>query len=145
VVRLATVSTVEPPSHTAKALQPVASTPLRRRVLIVDDNKDLADSLTLLLRRHGHTVQAVYDGEGALEAIATFQPEVVFLDIGLPDMDGFEVAHRLSLHALRKTLRLVALTGYGQEEDSQRIAAAGFDLHLVKPVKTKELQEALAV
>jgi two-component system CheB/CheR fusion protein len=145
IVRLATVSPEQPVQPTEEPVQPMASAPSRRRVLIVDDNKDLADSLTLLLRRHGHTVQTVYDGESALDAIAAFKPEVVFLDIGLPGMDGFQVAQQLRLNPHRKNMRVVALTGYGQEEDIQRISAAGFDRHLVKPVKIKALQEALAV
>lgn len=146
MVRLTTAMQRQSVNHHSKELvQPVVSTQARRRILIVDDNKDLADSLTLILKRYGHVVQAVYDGESALNNLDAFEPDVVFLDIGLPGMDGFEVAQRLSLHHLRKTLRLVALTGYGQEEDTQRMAAAGFDRHLVKPVKTKELQEVLAV
>lgn len=147
VVRLPTASpeqALNPPAKPVQPAEPMASTPLRRRVLIVDDNKDLADSLTLLLRRHGHTVQAVYDGEKALDIIAIFQPEVVFLDIGLPGMDGFEVAQRLRLASSKQPLRLVALTGYGQQDDIQRITLAGFDQHLIKPVKVKDLQEVLA-
>jgi CheY-like chemotaxis protein len=145
VMRLTTVVQGQSVNHNKELVQPVVATQSRRRVLIVDDNRDLADSLTLILRRYGHTVRAVYDGESALDTVDAFGPDVVFLDIGLPGMDGFEVAQQLGLHHLRKTLRLVALTGYGQEEDTQRIAMAGFDRHLVKPVKTKELQEVLAV
>ena len=105
-----------------------------RRILIVDDNRDAADSLALLLRLSRHEVWTAYDGGAALSLAAEHAPEVVLLDIGLPGMDGYEVARRLrELPQTRESL-LVALTGYGQAEDRERSNAAGFDDHLVKPV-----------
>jgi two-component system CheB/CheR fusion protein len=106
---------------------------------VVDDNVDAADSLALLLRAGGHEVQTAYDGPTALETAGAFHPEVVFLDIGLPEVDGYEVARRLRRQpGLEKSL-LVAVTGYGQEEDRRRAAAAAFDAHLVKPADPTDL------
>ena len=100
----------------------------------MDDNRDAADSLALLLRLSRHEVWTAYDGGAALSLAAEHAPEVVLLDIGLPGMDGYEVARRLrELPQTRESL-LVALTGYGQAEDRERSNAAGFDDHLVKPV-----------
>jgi two-component system CheB/CheR fusion protein len=115
-----------------------------RRVLVVEDNPDAAESLALLLRAAGHEVRVAADGPAALEAAAAFRPQVVLLDIGLPKMDGYEVARRLRRGAGRDGLLLVALSGYGQEEDRRRSRAAGFDAHLVKPADLDALQELLA-
>ena len=110
----------------------------------MDDNVDAVKSLALLLRLQGHEVRTAYDGPTALETAETFRPEVVLLDIGLPRMDGYEVARRLREQVgLQKTL-LVAVTGYGQEEDRRRAEAAGFDAHLVKPADLAVLQRLLA-
>jgi signal transduction histidine kinase len=124
--------------HPAEAVtngtqQPHAGGP-RYRVLVVDDNADAANSLTVLLRVAGHEVRACYDGPAALEAANTFLPEVVLLDIGLPGMDGYEVARRLRGQVGKEKVLLIALTGYGQEDDLRRSREAGFDHHLVKPV-----------
>ncbi len=114
----------------------------RKRVLIIDDNRDAADSLSLLLQSHGHEVRTVYDGDEALAVAAAYAADFVLLDIGLPKMNGYEVARRLRL---RKTsAHLVALTGYGQPEDVQRAREAGFDAHLVKPVDIEKVLEALS-
>jgi PAS domain S-box-containing protein len=113
-----------------------------RRVLVVDDNRDAAETLALLLRSAGHEVCLAYDGVEALAAAEGFGPEVAFLDIGLPGLDGYEVARRLRQRPGK--LLLVAVTGYGQEEDRRRAHAAGFDRHLVKPVDPTVLQELLA-
>jgi PAS domain S-box-containing protein len=102
------------------------------RILVVDDNRDSADSLALLLRETGHTVETAYDGVEALAAARRFAPAVVLLDIGLPGMDGYEVARSLRREPGRVPL-LVALTGYGQDDDRARALEAGFDEHLVKP------------
>ncbi|MEP7245518.1 MAG: ATP-binding protein [Gammaproteobacteria bacterium] len=117
--------------------------PHRQRILVVDDNRDSADSLAMMLRFDGHTAQSVYTARQALKEIVSFAPEVVILDLGLPEMDGFELAREFrALPGLEK-LRLLALTGYGQAEDKQKTRAAGFDGHLVKPVKYGELATAL--
>lgn len=115
-----------------------------RRVLVVDDNKDAATSLAELLNLQGHAAQAVHSGQEALECLASFRPEVALLDIGLPQMNGYELARRLREIETLRGIRLIALTGYGQTEDRQRTQAAGFDAHLVKPVDLQQLERALA-
>ena len=114
-----------------------------RRVLVVDDNVDGAESLATLLKLLGHEVHVAHDGPAALRATADVRPEVVFLDIGLPGMDGYEVARRIRRPGRTEAL-LVALTGYGQEEDRRRSREAGFDHHLVKPVDPAVLEDLLA-
>jgi signal transduction histidine kinase len=113
-----------------------------RRVLIVDDNVDAADSLAMLLKLDGHDAEPVYDPSAALQRVGEFDPEVILLDIGLPVMDGYEVARRLRNGGNKA--RLVALTGYGQSRDVQRAREAGFDSHLVKPVQLPALVRELA-
>ena len=113
-----------------------------RRVLVVDDNQDSAESLAMLLEIYGHEVQVAFSGPVALDAARTFLPDIVLLDISLPGMDGYEVARQI--RADRTDCRLVALTGYGQDEDRQRSRDAGFDFHLVKPVDLQELVRVLA-
>jgi signal transduction histidine kinase/ActR/RegA family two-component response regulator len=114
-----------------------------RRVLVVDDNRDAAESLAQLLKLKGHEVRAVFDGPSALDAARTYQPDVILLDIGLPRMDGYEVARRLRDQPECCKTCLVALTGYGREEDRRRSEQAGFDFHLVKPVEPAELHDML--
>lgn len=113
------------------------------RIVVVDDNVDAAETLEELLTDAGHKVKVVYDGLSALEAVRSFQPDTVLLDIGLPKLDGYEVARQLRNEHGRKLL-LVAVTGYGQEEDRQRAKSAGFDHHLVKPIDVKDLSDVLA-
>ncbi len=114
------------------------------RVLVVDDNADAAQSLKILLELFGHEVQVAATGKQALDSASAFFPQVVLLDIGLPGMDGFEVARRLRANpALQETL-LVAVTGYGQDEDRRQSQQAGFSAHLVKPLELSALQEVLA-
>jgi CheY-like chemotaxis protein/two-component sensor histidine kinase len=121
---------------------PFPGTPLR--VLVVDDNRDAVESLSVLLELEGHAVQSAPDGLQALELAPSFLPQVILLDIGLPGMDGYEVAQRLrDLPETRQAL-LVAVTGYGQPEDRARSRAAGFDHHLVKPIDLGELSGLLA-
>lgn len=127
--------------------EPVAHTTPKaaagRRILVVDDNQDSAESLALLLELHGHEVRTAFAGPAALETASTFRPDVVLLDIGLPGMDGYEVARRLRADDHRSLL--VALTGYGRDDDRQRSQEAGFDHHLVKPVDLEELARVLEV
>jgi len=113
------------------------------RVMVVDDNEDAAQMLGMLLLRLGHEVLTVHDGPSTLTAAQDFHPNVVLLDIGLPGMDGFEVAKKLREQAIFKDVVLVAMTGYGQESDRQRSKEAGFDHHLVKPPDFKKLQRIL--
>ena len=114
------------------------------RVLVVDDNKDAASSLALLLQIKGHQVALAHDGPAALDAARDQRPEVVILDIALPGMDGYEVARRLRDEEGTRQALLVAMTGYGQEDDHRRSRQAGFNHHLVKPVDFAELQKLFA-
>jgi PAS domain S-box-containing protein len=118
--------------------------PSCRRVLVVDDNRDAAESLAVLLRHAGHEVRTAWDGPAALDLAPGFRPEVVLLDIGLPGMDGYEVARRLRGRPELEHVVLVAVTGYGQDEDRRRSGAAGFAYHLTKPVEPAALQRLLA-
>ena len=115
------------------------------RVLVVDDNVDGADVTALLLQELGHETQVAYSGAAALAAADEYLPNVLLLDIGLPEMDGYEVARRLRQHPLLKNAWLVAITGYGQESDRQRSKEAGFDHHLVKPVGPEKLEVLLTL
>jgi signal transduction histidine kinase len=117
---------------------------IKRRVLVVDDNVDAADSLGQLLRLDGHTVETAYAARAAIDKFEAFHPDLVLLDIGLPEMDGYEVAHRLRQRGDARNVILVALTGYGQREDRERALVAGFDDHLVKPVNFPDLQRVIA-
>ena len=118
--------------------------PTHRRVLVVDDNVDAAESMSALLEIWGHEAHACHDGPTALKAVARLRPDTVLLDIGLPGMDGYEVARRLRADADSPVRLLAALTGYGQEQDRERSAAAGFDIHLTKPVDPARLRALLA-
>jgi PAS domain S-box-containing protein len=114
------------------------------RILVVDDNVDSANMSALLLREFEYEVRTAHTGESALELALEFRPNVVLLDIGLPEMDGFEVARRFRLDPHLKDIRLVAVTGYGQDSDRQQSKDAGFDDHLVKPVEPDFLLKVLA-
>ncbi|MFO0880858.1 MAG: response regulator [Gemmataceae bacterium] len=116
----------------------------KRRILLVDDQRDSARTLSKLLHAMGHDVETQHDGPAALEAVRSFQPEVVVLDIGLPSMDGYEVARRLRASpTTRPETVLIALTGYGAERDRQQAREAGFDVHLAKPVDPQALRQLL--
>ncbi len=116
----------------------------RRRILVVDDNRDSAESMALLLRLSGHETWLAFDGDSAVSLAAEHAPDVVMLDIGLPGMDGYQVARTLRDLPQTSDSLLIALTGYGQEEDRQRSKAAGFSEHFVKPVDPESLFAALA-
>lgn len=114
-----------------------------RKILVVDDNVDAADTLSILLQMSGHALTVAHDGAAALKALTMDVPDVILLDIGLPGMNGYEVAQRVrEIPALART-RLIAMTGYGQESDKQAAAEAGFDAHLVKPVDYAVLAEMI--
>jgi signal transduction histidine kinase/CheY-like chemotaxis protein len=119
-------------------------TPEKRRVLVVDDNPDALESLRMLLEYVGHEIAVASDGRGAIERVLSWQPEVALIDIGLPDLDGYEVVTRLRAMNLDARPLLVALTGYGQPEDRMRALSAGFDVHLTKPVDLDELTRILS-
>jgi CheY-like chemotaxis protein len=112
-------------------------------VLVVDDNVDAADSIALLLTIDGFNAQSVHGAVAALDTVNSFKPDVVLLDIGLPVMDGYEVARRLRTNNAISHLRIVALSGYGQQADRERAARAGFDDYLVKPVEPTVLSQFL--
>jgi PAS domain S-box-containing protein len=114
-----------------------------RRLLVVDDNKDAASSLAILLRLRGHEVRVVHDGASALETAASYRPNMIFLDIGMPGMDGYEVAGRLRQRPGLESVVIAALTGWGQLADRQRSKDAGIDHHLVKPVDSQALEDVL--
>ncbi|HET9266633.1 MAG TPA: response regulator, partial [Vicinamibacterales bacterium] len=122
------------------------SAPERRpqRILVVDDNADGATILAALLKLDGHHVEIALSGQQALERLQSFQPNVALVDIGLPGLDGYEVARRIRGSSGYEAMRLIAITGYGRNEDRERGRAAGFDAHLVKPVEFPALQRALA-
>jgi CheY-like chemotaxis protein len=114
------------------------------RLLVVDDNQDAANSLAMLLRLQGHGVRVAFSGVAALEMAKAYAPDVVFLDIGMPGMDGYEVARRLRQQPGLGNVVLAALTGWGQQEDRRRTAEAGFNHHLVKPPDPKAVESVLA-
>jgi CheY-like chemotaxis protein len=113
------------------------------RVLVVDDNRDAALSLSMLLRLQDHDVRVTYDGPTALQLAVDFQPNIIFLDIGMPGMDGYEVARRLRKMPGMANTVLAALTGWGQDDDRRRTAEAGFDHHLVKPPEPQMIEHLL--
>jgi len=141
--------TVFLPLWKAPTLSPIlapstTTTFFARTVLIVDDNPDVAKSFALLLEIWGHRVHIVYNGEDAITACPKLQPEIVFLDIGLPGIDGYETARRLRQTDAGRAVYLVAVTGYGQEEDVAQAKSAGFDTHLLKPVVPEALEMCFA-
>jgi CheY-like chemotaxis protein len=114
-----------------------------RRILVVDDNFDSAESLELLLGLQGHEVRTAADGLEAIETARSFRPEIVLLDIGLPRMDGYEVARRMRAEPGLAGAVLIAMTGYGREEDVRRSMESGFDRHMVKPLDFDQLDALL--
>jgi signal transduction histidine kinase/CheY-like chemotaxis protein len=115
-----------------------------KRILVADDNRDTVESLAILLRLQGHEVQAVHDGQEAVRAAERFQPDLALLDIGMPRLNGFDAARRIREQSWGKRMMLVAISGWGQEEDKQRATEAGFDYHLTKPVDPDALERLLA-
>ena len=114
-----------------------------RRVLVVDDNEDAANTLAMILQLEGHEIRTAYSGDEALETLRDYRPDVALLDIGLPGIDGYELAQRIRVLPGQRALRLVAITGYGQDADRARTHAAGFVAHLVKPVDFGDLKHVL--
>jgi CheY-like chemotaxis protein len=130
------------PSELCGMLAEPTATP--RRVLIVDDNIDAAEALTMLLTAAGHQVRVAHDGLAGLDAGEAFAPDVVLLDLGMPRLDGVGAAERIRATGWGRDALLIALTGWGQERDRMRTTAAGFDRHLVKPVADSELLRAVS-
>jgi CheY-like chemotaxis protein len=115
-----------------------------RRVLVVDDNEDSAETMAMVLALSGHDARVAHDGAAALETAASFRPHVVLLDIGLPGMNGYEVAREMRGRPETSKAVLVAMTGYGQEDDRRRSSEAGFSHHLVKPIDVAALERVIA-
>jgi len=137
------IPTLRSGDQTRDSSQSDASAEKVLKVLVVDDNVDAADSIALLLTIDGFNAQSVHGAVAALDTVDSFKPDVVLLDIGLPVMDGYEVARRLRSHIAIEDLRIVALSGYGQQADRERAAQAGFDDYLVKPVEPTVLSQFL--
>jgi PAS domain S-box-containing protein len=125
-------------------LDPTQSAVERRRVLIADDNRDAAVSLSMLLELSGHEVRVAHLGQTALSLAQTFRPDAAVLDIGMPDLSGYEIAQALRQEAWARDLQLIALTGWGQDDDRRRALEAGFDHHLTKPVDPEQLESLIA-
>ena len=121
-----------------------AGTIPKTRILVVDDNRDAAESLSMVLQSLGADVRVARDGPEAIAAFAAYDPSFVLLDIGMPGMDGYEVARRLRTRFPDRRASIIALTGWGQEEDRRQAREAGFDYHLIKPVEVNVLQTLLA-
>jgi CheY-like chemotaxis protein len=118
--------------------------PSGRRVLVVDDNYDSADSMATLLKLTGNECKMAHGGHTAVELAETFGPDIILLDIGLPQMDGYEVCKAIRAQSWGSDISIIAMTGWGQDEDRERSKEAGFDFHLVKPVDFRELSKLVA-
>jgi PAS domain S-box-containing protein len=141
VVRLPTIPA---PTAAGEPAPGAATAPPRRRILVVDDNVDAAQSLAMLLEMSGNETRLVHDGGAVAEVTEAYRPEVVLLDIGLPTLDGFEVCRRLRARPDAASLTIIAMTGWGQDEDRRKSREAGFDGHLVKPVDFEQLERVMA-
>jgi CheY-like chemotaxis protein len=143
-ILLPSISAVAQPEPVGGASQPHAAQEVYgRRILVVDDNVDAAESLGLMLGTMGHHVQVVHDGRAALEAARETVPEIVLLDISMPGFDGHEVVRRLRQEPAFRRVRFAAITGLARPEDVRRSREAGFDEHLVKPVAPERLREVI--
>jgi CheY-like chemotaxis protein len=140
IVRLAAAEEPPPAGSAPEAPGPGKT---GHRILIVDDNRDLARGLGRLLKLLGYEVELAHDGPDGIEAARTYRPEVILLDIGLPSMDGYNVSRTLRREGFRDTL-IIAISGYGQEEDRRQSREAGMDHHLTKPVDIKTISELIA-
>jgi PAS domain S-box-containing protein len=136
---------LDAPDSSAGASQtPATALPAARRVLVADDNRDGADIMALLLQQYGYEVAVAHNGSDALAAAARTTPDIAILDIGMPGMSGYEVARRIRAEAWGKKMMLIALTGWGQEEDKRKAFDAGFDHHLIKPIDPDALEALMA-
>ena len=142
-VRLPCFAQAAPAAPVASPLADSASAVGPLRILVVDDNLDAAQTLSLFLRASGHTVEVVYCALDAIDVVAVFKPQVCLLDIGLPDIDGNELARRLRALPDMEHATLIAATGYGRQQDREQARQAGFDHYLVKPLNTLQLGDIL--
>ena len=140
---IVTLPHVEPAAQEAPTASPPSAKPTPRRIVIADDNLDAAESLKMLLEFQGHEVRVAGDGREALGAAADAAPDVMLIDIGMPKLNGYEVAGAIRAQPWGGRIKLVAVTGWGQEEDRRRTKAAGFDAHLAKPVDVDALMGLL--
>jgi CheY-like chemotaxis protein len=141
VVRLPRETETAPHEHAAEPHIPRA---VPQRILIADDNADLAESMAMLLRLEGHEVRIAFDGSSALALAEEFEPNAALLDIGMPGLNGYELARELRSRRNGHGLLLIAATGYGQPEDRVRTEAAGFDFHMVKPLDPRTVAAEIA-
>jgi CheY-like chemotaxis protein/two-component sensor histidine kinase len=144
VIRLPRVAAAAVATPAVAKPSPSVGASVQRRVLIVDDNEDAASMLADVLERAGHQTVTAHDGPSALRIAERFRPELALLDLGLPVMDGFELARQFRVTPALEKTRLIAVTGYGQEHDRRASTEAGFDAHLVKPVDIDALQRLVA-
>ena len=144
VVRLPTLSRQHRAPQPAASEATVDNSAPSRRILVVDDNRDAAETLAMMLRLEGNEVDTAFDGEGAITATATFHPDVVLMDLGMPKLDGYEAARAIRRDSAGSEVVLIALTGWGGDMDRQLSQEAGFDRHLVKPVMPTELLALLS-
>jgi len=143
-VRLPIPSLSQPEKpHIQNAADVSEASPLKRRILVADDNRDVVESFQIMLRILGHEVQTALDGEEALEKAEQFRPDVIVLDVGMPILDGYETASRIRQRPWSRDVVLIAVTGWGNDKDKLKSADAGFDVHLVKPVDATTILEAL--
>ncbi len=142
VVRLPIATSVATPHESGDDAQQPSVAP--RRILVVDDNRDGADSLSEMLQIMGHETRTAYDGQQGVDMADSFRPDVVLLDIGLPKLNGYEVCRRIRAQPWGRDVVLIAVTGWGQDDDRRRSDEAGFDLHLVKPVDPQRLMQTFA-
>jgi CheY-like chemotaxis protein/anti-sigma regulatory factor (Ser/Thr protein kinase) len=144
VVRLPPAQSPNGPQTGNDATEQAGHHPARHRILIADDNKDAATSLAMILNIMGNETQAVYDGLAAFNAAPVFKPDVILLDIGMPELNGSDAARRIREQPWGRDIVLVALTGWGQDEDKRQSLAAGFNFHMVKPIDLANLEKLLA-
>jgi two-component system, sensor histidine kinase len=140
-VSLPAIAAPEPDPKAAPALRPSGRP---RRILVVEDNDDAREMLRTALTLDGHDVHEAADGRTGLEMATALRPDVALIDVGLPGLDGYEIARRLATIQGRESMRLIAITGYGQTEDRRRALEAGFDAHLTKPVEPEQLADLIA-
>ncbi len=126
------------------ATHSVKPAPQRFRILVVDDNHDSAMSMAMMLSIMGHETRTAHDGDSAVSTAESFLPEVVLLDIGLPKLNGYEVAQRIRESAWGQSMFLIAVTGWGQQEDRERSSEVGLNVHMVKPVEPAALERLLS-
>jgi CheY-like chemotaxis protein len=132
------------PAPVSKAVAKEHQPKNARKILVVDDNIDAAETMALLLSTMGHEAKAAHEGKTGLKLAEEYRPEIILLDIGLPGLNGYEVVQKIKSTEWGKRIKVVAVTGWGQEEDKRRAAEAGFDLHLTKPVNPAEIEKILA-